>query len=177
MRRLPLTACLAAALACGAAAAVSTFESLSAANAPNLVHLAPTATRSTTVASGPVRQPPNKYSEVCAACHQATGTGVEGAFPPLDGSEWLNGRADIPIAIVLHGLHGEITVKGKKYNNSMMPWANVLSDADIAAVLTYARSSWGNRASAVTVAQVRAARARFASRTTQWTAAELRAIR
>ncbi|MCC7054193.1 MAG: cytochrome c [Gemmatimonadaceae bacterium] len=121
--------------------------------------------------------PVNKYAEVCAVCHQATGQGLPGAFPPLAGSEWLNGRPDIPIAIVLHGLQGEITVKGAKFNSAMMPWGGVLNDEDLAATLTYARSQWGNRAAPITAAQVRATRARFASRTTPWTAAELRAIR
>ncbi len=123
------------------------------------------------------RQPANKYEQVCAACHQATGVGVEGAFPPLAGSSWVTGRAAVPIAIVLHGLQGPIDVSGKTYNSAMTPWATVMTDAEIAATLTYARSSWGNRASAVTTAQVRAVRARFATRTTPWTAAELRAIR
>jgi mono/diheme cytochrome c family protein len=123
------------------------------------------------------QQPANKYEQVCAACHQATGVGVEGAFPPLAGSSWVTGRADIPIAIVLHGLQGPIEVSGKTYNSAMTPWATVMSDAEIAATLTYARSSWGNRASAVTTVQVRAVRARFSTRTTPWTATELRAIR
>jgi uncharacterized protein len=175
MRRLPLTALLAATVACIVAAEVMSLQTASAANAPGAARVAPPVRL--LASARDASQPANKYGEVCAACHQATGAGVEGAFPPLDGSEWLTGRVDIPIAIVLHGLQGEITVKGKKYNSSMMPWAAALSDADIAAILTYARSSWGNRASAVTVAQVRATRRRFASRATQWTAAELRAIR
>ena len=121
--------------------------------------------------------PPGKYAEICAVCHQATGLGVEGAFPPLAGSELAIGRAEIPIAIVLHGLQGEVVVKGKKYNGAMMPWAAALSDAEIATTLTYVRSSWGNRASAVTPAMVRAVRTRYAARTTPWTAAQLRTIR
>lgn len=125
----------------------------------------------------PSTPPVNKYAEVCAVCHQATGLGLEGAFPPLAGSEWLTGRADIPIAIVLHGLQGPITVKGKPYGGAMMAWGGAMTDDDIAGTLTYARSQWGNRAAAVTTAQVRAVRARFASRTTPWTAAELKAIK
>lgn len=125
----------------------------------------------------PAAPPVNKYAEVCAVCHQPTGMGLEGAFPPLAGSEWITGRADIPIAIVLHGLQGPITVKGKPYNGAMMAWAAAMTDDDIAGTLTYARSQWGNRATAVTTAQVRAVRARFATRTTPWTAAELKAIK
>jgi mono/diheme cytochrome c family protein len=125
----------------------------------------------------PAAPPVNKYVEVCAVCHQATGLGLEGAFPPLAGSEWLNGRPEIPIAIVLHGLQGPITVKGKAFNGAMMAWGAAMTDDDIAGTLTYARSQWGNRAAAVTPAQVRAVRARFASRTTPWSAAELKAIK
>jgi mono/diheme cytochrome c family protein len=123
------------------------------------------------------RPPVNKYAEVCQVCHQATGLGLEGAFPPLAGSEWLNGPAIVPIAIVLKGLQGEIAVKGKTYNGAMTPWESMLNDADLAATLTYARSQWGNRGTPVTVAQVRAARARFVARTTPWTAAELKALK
>ena len=119
----------------------------------------------------------SKYLEICQVCHQATGLGIENVFPPLVGSEWLNGPAEIPIAIVLKGLQGEISVKGKTYNGAMMAWESVLNDDDLAATLTYARSQWGNKGSAVTPAQVKAARARFAKRTTPWSAAELKAIR
>ncbi len=96
----------------------------------------------------------------CSACHQANGQGVPGAFPPLAGSEWVNGKGDIPIAIVLHGLQGPLTVKGQKYNGVMAPWGTTFNDDQIAAVVTYIRSQWGNKAPAVTkadVARVRAA--------------------
>ena len=96
----------------------------------------------------------------CAACHQASGLGTPGQFPPLAGSEWVNeehpGRM---IRAVLNGLSGPITVKGAAFNNNMVPW-NVLSDEEIAAVITYVRQNkeWGNKASAVTPAQVKAIR-------------------
>lgn len=115
-----------------------------------------------------------KYAQVCAVCHQPTGLGVDGNFPPLAGSDWLNGKAEVPIAIVLHGLQGEIEVLGKKYNGSMAPWGGAMTDAEVASVLTYARSQWGNSGAAVTVDEVKAVRAKFASRTTSWTAAELK---
>jgi cytochrome c553 len=130
------------------------------------------------VVHAPVPAPPvNKYGELCAACHQANGAGLEGAFPPLAGSEWVTGPAIVPIAIVLHGLQGEISVKGKTYNGAMMAWGTVLNDDDLAATVTYVRSQWGNRAAPVTAAQVRAVRARLASRTTPFTAAELKALK
>ena len=121
--------------------------------------------------------PTNRYSEVCASCHQQAGEGIENVFPPLAGSEWVTGRAIVPIAIVLHGLEGEIEVRRKKYNGAMMAWGGVLNDEDLAETLTYARSQWGNRATPITAAQVKAVRAKLASRTKPFTAAELRALR
>ncbi len=118
-----------------------------------------------------------KYGQVCAVCHQTTGLGVEGNFPPLAGSDWLNGKAEVPIAIVLHGVQGEIDVLGKKYNGAMAPWGGALNDAEVAAVLTYARSQWGNTGVAVTADEVKTVRAKFASRTAPWTAAELTPMR
>jgi mono/diheme cytochrome c family protein len=118
-----------------------------------------------------------KYTAVCSACHQPTGLGVEGNFPPLAGSDWLTGKPEVPIAIVLHGLQGEIEVAGKKYNGAMAPWGETLNDAEIAAVLTHERSSWGNTAPAVTAEEVKTVRAKYATRTTPWTVAELTPLR
>lgn len=109
---------------------------------------------------------------VCSTCHQPTGLGLPPAFPPLAGSEVVNGAAEIPIAIVLHGLQGPLKVKGVDFNGAMAAWGT-FSDEDIAATLTYERSSWGNSASAVTAAQVAAVRKATASRTTPWTWEEL----
>ncbi len=97
---------------------------------------------------------------------------MEGAFPPLAGSKWLTGNPDVPIAIVLHGLQGEIEVNGKTYNGAMQAWG-MLPDEDVAAVLTYARQAWGNSAGPVTAAQVKAIRDKAGSRAA-WTADELR---
>jgi cytochrome c oxidase subunit II len=74
----------------------------------------------------------------CAACHQANGKGVPGAFPALDGSNVVTGTKDAQIAILLHGVMKE----GKP--TAMVAW-NQLSDTDLAAVITYTRNSWGNR--------------------------------
>ncbi|MFC4994206.1 c-type cytochrome [Rubritalea tangerina] len=98
-----------------------------------------------------------KIYATCAACHQANGQGLPGAFPPLAESEWVNGPAENLIRIQLRGLMGPITVKGKQYNSVMPPNA-AMSDEDIAAVLTYVRSNFGNKASAVTADQVKALR-------------------
>ncbi len=94
---------------------------------------------------------------ICSACHQATGLGIPNAFPPLAGSEWVNGPAENLIRIQLRGLKGEITVKGQKFNSIMPANAN-LSDEQIASVLTYVRSNFGNKASAVTPEMVKALR-------------------
>jgi mono/diheme cytochrome c family protein len=114
------------------------------------------------------------FSSRCAACHQATGEGLPGAFPPLAGSEFVVGDAERAVRIVLRGLSGPVMVKGLAFNNAMPAWAYQLSDAEIAAVLTYVRTSFGNAAPAVTADVVAAQRAATASRTAPWTAGELK---
>ena len=93
----------------------------------------------------------------CSACHQATGAGIPKVFPPLAGSEWVNGPVENLIRIQLRGMMGEVTVKGQKYNSVMPPNA-AMSDDQIASVLTYIRSNFGNKSSAVTPAMVKALR-------------------
>ena len=98
------------------------------------------------------------YAQVCVACHQENGEGVRGLYPPLAGSDWMNKNSETLIKILLHGLMGEIEVKGVKYNNIMSPWGVVLSDEEVANVLTYVRSSWGNTGAAVTAEEVESVR-------------------
>lgn len=88
------------------------------------------------------------FAAQCAACHQATGKGLPGVFPPLDGSEWVTGDTRVLANILLHGINGEITVAGNKYQGSMPAFAQ-LSDAELAGVASYIRSSWANQAEAV----------------------------
>jgi mono/diheme cytochrome c family protein len=98
------------------------------------------------------------YASRCAACHQASGAGLAGAFPPLAASEWVTGKASTLVALVLHGINGPLTVKGKTYNGAMPAFGTQLQDAEIAAVLTHIRNQWGNAAEAITaetVVQVR----------------------
>ncbi len=115
------------------------------------------------------------YAKTCVACHQASGLGTPGQFPPLAGSEWVNevepGRM---IRAVLNGLQGSIKVEGHDFNNVMVPW-NSLSDEDIGAVITFVRQNkeWGNKASAVTPAQVQAIRPKVKSHPAAFTADEL----
>ena len=85
------------------------------------------------------------YGAKCAACHQGSGLGVAGVFPPLAASEWVVGDEKILTNILLHGVNGEMIVKGNKYNGAMPAW-NILSDDELAAVLTYIRTDWGNTA-------------------------------
>ncbi|MCC7131027.1 MAG: nitrite reductase, copper-containing [Gemmatimonadales bacterium] len=97
------------------------------------------------------------YQQTCAACHQADGRGIVGAFPPLAGSDYLNADPTRAIQIVLFGLSGPVTVNGQQYN-SVMP-GQVLSDEDVANVLSYVYSQWGNAGTAVTPEQVKKVRA------------------
>jgi mono/diheme cytochrome c family protein len=84
------------------------------------------------------------YTANCVACHQASGKGLPGVFPPLDGSEWVNGDERILANILLHGITGEIAVMGQTYKGSMPPFPQ-LSDAELAAVLGHVRSTWSNK--------------------------------
>jgi mono/diheme cytochrome c family protein len=108
------------------------------------------------------------FAARCAACHQATGTGVPGVFPPLAGSNWVNGRDTTVIQILLHGIQGTLTVNGVTYNGAMPNLGAQLSDAELAAVLTHVRTHWGNSASPISAAQVATQRAATASRSEPW---------
>ena len=113
------------------------------------------------------------YNTLCAACHQTSGKGIAGTFPPIAGSEWVTGDKTQLIKVVLHGLTGEIGVAGEVYNSTMSPFGSTLKDAEIAAVATYIRTNFGNKASPVTVAEVARVRAANKARTKPWTAKEL----
>ena len=114
------------------------------------------------------------YETYCGACHAANGEGATGGqFPPLAGSEWVDGPAERAIQIILHGLEGPVEVSGKPFNLLMPPQGAMLPDDQIAAILTYVRSSWGNSADKVTPAMVAKARAATAERSKPWTAPEI----
>ncbi|MDV3309559.1 MAG: copper-containing nitrite reductase [Cyclobacteriaceae bacterium] len=98
----------------------------------------------------------NLYSRSCIACHQADGSGLANAFPPLAQSDYLNADENRAIGIVLRGMSGEITVNGQKYNSTMP--AQVLNDDEIASVLTFVYNSWGNKGVEITPDMVRAER-------------------
>lgn len=93
---------------------------------------------------------------VCAACHGQNGEGVPNLAPPLANSEWVTGPVSNLIRIQMRGLNGPITVAGKQYNLPVgMAALNYQTDDQMAAVLTYVRNSWGNKAPAVKAEQVK----------------------
>jgi ubiquinol-cytochrome c reductase cytochrome b subunit len=97
------------------------------------------------------------YASNCAGCHGANGTGQPGVFPPLASNPVVTGDPSKVIPIVLNGLTDPITVNGTKYSGTAMPpWKGNLTNKQIADVITYIRSAWGNKASPVTEAQVAA---------------------
>ncbi len=98
----------------------------------------------------------------CSTCHQPDGKGLPNAgFPPLAGSEWVNGKKNTPTRIVLHGMMGPITVNGVEYPGHvpMTALGGLYSDQEIAGVLTYVRNSFGNKATAVKPSEVKKLRA------------------
>jgi mono/diheme cytochrome c family protein len=105
------------------------------------------------------------FNLTCAACHQSTGQGLPGQFPPLAGSEWVNTEgANRIVRALMTGLGGPITVLHNQFNNSMPPWKDTLTDEQIAHVLTFIRSEWGNKAPPVTPDQVKKVRDQVGSR-------------
>ena len=79
----------------------------------------------------------------CVTCHQATGEGLPPSFPPLKGQKDFMGDCVHHAGLIVHGLQGEITINGTKFNGTM-PAQPTLSDEEIAAAISYERSSWGN---------------------------------
>lgn len=95
------------------------------------------------------------YSANCSSCHQATGKGLAGVFPPIDGSNWVTSdNHDLPIQIIAKGLNGSIEVAGTTYNGVMPPFGGSLSNDELAALVTYIRGNWSNTASKVTADDV-----------------------
>ena len=115
------------------------------------------------------------FTTKCAACHQATGKGLPGVFPPLDGSEWVVGDERTVANILLHGISGEITVMGNTYKGAM-PAFKQLSNAELAAVASYIRAEWSNKASPIKAESFEAER-KASTRSTPFNGgAELKAL-
>ena len=123
--------------------------------ADTAVHQAETASA---VAAESMERGQAVFSANCAACHQADGKGLAGAFPPLAGSDFLAGNRSEVLATALFGRSGPITVNGADFNG-VMPSMGYLTDQQLADVLTFVFGSWGNSGAAVSVGEVAELRA------------------
>jgi putative heme-binding domain-containing protein len=114
----------------------------------------------------------------CATCHLTHGKGNGIVYPSLVRSPWVNGDEERLVKMALHGLWGKITVHGKSYDPArgvppMTAFRDLLSDEELAAVLTFVRNTWGNEASTVSAETVKRVRAETSGRTVFWTPDEL----
>lgn len=106
------------------------------------------------------------FEMYCGSCHGNDGAGKPNQAPPLAGSEWVNAKGINRLTMIpLEGLSGSFEVEGKTWSLNMAPMGAGLSDEDLAAVLTYIRGSWGNKASDVGADDVKAVRAKLAGHT------------
>ncbi len=112
------------------------------------------------------------FQSYCAACHQYDGQGA-GEAPPLDDSPWVTGPEERLIRIVLHGVRGAMVVQGKRYNREMPGFGQILSDADVASLLSYVRRRFGAPGEPITARTVRRVRAASPGRTDYWSVDEL----
>jgi len=118
-----------------------------------------------------------RYDQVCGLCHGLDGLGKPGQTPPLAGSEWVNTRDFQRLArIPLEGVSGQLAVKGQAWSLSMPAMGAAMTDADLAGVLTYIRSSWGNQNGPVTAAAVKTVRAQLGLHPQPLTAEALKAL-
>jgi len=116
------------------------------------------------------------YQMACVACHQPSGEGLTGVYPPLAESDWVRGGVDRLIKTVLHGLEGPLRVNGTPFISSAevpMPGFSALSNEQIAEVLSFVRAAFGNRAGPISPEQVRRVRESTSTRMRPWTEAEL----
>ncbi|WP_269523520.1 c-type cytochrome [Coraliomargarita parva] len=117
------------------------------------------------------------FRNQCAQCHQATGSGIPGVYPPLAGSEWVQGHPEVVARILINGLGGPIEVEGNTFNGNMPsfgPNGLNLKPKEIAGVITYIRQEWGNTASEVTEEMMDTYLEQYGARTATWTAGELK---
>jgi nitrite reductase (NO-forming) len=98
------------------------------------------------------------FEGTCSVCHQASGAGLPGVFPPLAKSDYLATDPKRAIGVLLHGLSGKVTVNGAEYN-SVMPPMNQLNDDEVANILTYVLNSWGNPGGRIQADEVKNVRA------------------
>jgi mono/diheme cytochrome c family protein len=132
-------------------------------------------TQMTAATADPILAGKEVFTKNCQACHQQTGAGLPGVFPPIVGSEWVTGPVEIVVRILLNGLHEPVTVAGATYNGAMPAWRDVLTDQEIAAVASYIRQWSPNASPPVEADLVSKLREATATRTTPWTPSELKA--
>jgi mono/diheme cytochrome c family protein/glucose/arabinose dehydrogenase len=113
------------------------------------------------------------FTSLCAPCHQPHGYGLDGLAPPLVDSDWVLGKPDVTAKIVLNGLGGPIKVGNRTWDLSMPPMG-MLTDEDVASVLTYIRREWEHNSSPVDAKFVAGVRKQSANHPNSWTADELR---
>lgn len=113
---------------------------------------------------------------MCLGCHGVDGRGVPGYAPPLVGASWLLGDARAAALIVLHGYDATGEPGAPYFSSRMAGHGQQLADHEIAALLSWARQQWGNRAPPIEAALVRELRQRYAGRERPWSPAELRAV-
>jgi mono/diheme cytochrome c family protein len=117
------------------------------------------------------------FAVYCAACHHAEGLGVKGGGPPLASSPWVAGPEARLIRIVLHGVRGPLTVGNVTYNLEMPGFGSILDDAQVAALVSFARRKFGGVHAPTTPRAVRRVRGETRGRTGYWTAEELLDLR
>jgi len=117
------------------------------------------------------------YQLQCAACHGAEGQGTPNLHPPLTAQEWVNAPSKRLIALLLDGMQGDVEVNGAVYRGIMPAWRSVLTDGQIASVLTYIRQSWGNHSPPVISTDVGVLRANYLDRNAFWTPKEIEAVK
>jgi mono/diheme cytochrome c family protein len=116
------------------------------------------------------------FRNQCAQCHQASGQGVAGVYPPLAGSEWVLGNPEVLGRILVNGLNGPIEVMGQNYNGNMPafgPNGLNLKAKQLAGVMTYIRQEWGNAEADVSVEMVEGYLESYSARGAVWSASEL----
>lgn len=151
----PATPAAAAASPAASAPAAPSPQASAATSPPPPAGAAPASAYAYTASQGE-----SLFNGTCAACHQTSGAGIPGVFPPLKGNATV---ADVDpgaqIDTILAGRHGTV-IGGQKYSGVMPAFASQFNDVQIADIANYERSSWGNHGKQVTPAEVAAARAK-----------------
>jgi mono/diheme cytochrome c family protein len=109
----------------------------------------------------------------CSSCHGADGSGIRGAFPPLNGSSIVQGDKETLVKILFHGLQGPLTVRGGQYNGTMPSFGNILSDEQISVTLTYIRSMPDNTSGGISAGEVNKVRNETSAHQQPWSPNEL----